>query len=208
MMVNIQNTCNNMRKKDSKWMITYQELLAYRAQHGDCVVPRGYPPNPRLASWVAEQRKQYKLNLDGRASSITDDRVQLLNQIHFAWNAQESAWARHLGHLQRFRAQHGHCHVPMDDPHYPKLGLWVKEQRRHYTLLKQGKRTHMTDQRAQQLEEMDFCWDTHHSTWLERLGDLAEFKRERGHCSVPTNYPANTKLATWGACLLAKCLLA
>ena len=98
------NSNNNMRKKDSKWMVTYQELLAYRAQHGDCLVPRGYPPNPRLASWVAEQRKQYKLKLDGRSSSITDDRVQLLNQIHFAWNAQESAWARHLGHGRQSRS--------------------------------------------------------------------------------------------------------
>jgi len=57
------NTANQIqplpKKKDTKWLATYEELLAYKRQHGDCVVPRGYPPNPRLASWVAENRKQY-----------------------------------------------------------------------------------------------------------------------------------------------------
>jgi hypothetical protein len=180
-------------------MARYHELLVYKARYGNCVVPRGFAPNPRLASWVAEQRKQYKLKQDGRSSSITDDRIQLLQRIDFAWNAQESAWARNLQHLQQFRQVHGHCHVPMEDPLYPKLGLWVKEQRRHYTLLQQGKRTHMTAERVQQLEAMEFCWDTHHATWLDRLNELAEFKNERGHCSVPTNFALNTKLATWGA---------
>jgi hypothetical protein len=44
------------RKKDSKWLETLEQLKRYKAEHGDCIVPRGYSSNPRLASWVAEQR--------------------------------------------------------------------------------------------------------------------------------------------------------
>jgi hypothetical protein len=44
------------KKKDTKWLITLGELKYYREAHGDCIVPRGYALNPRLASWVAEQR--------------------------------------------------------------------------------------------------------------------------------------------------------
>jgi hypothetical protein len=44
------------KKKDTKWLVTLGELKAYREAHGDCIVPRGYALNPRLASWVAEQR--------------------------------------------------------------------------------------------------------------------------------------------------------
>jgi hypothetical protein len=44
------------KKKDTKWLVTLGELKKYRQAHGDCIVPRGYALNPRLASWVAEQR--------------------------------------------------------------------------------------------------------------------------------------------------------
>ena len=44
------------KKKDTKWLVTLGELKNYREAHGDCIVPRGYALNPRLASWVAEQR--------------------------------------------------------------------------------------------------------------------------------------------------------
>jgi hypothetical protein len=44
------------KKQDTKWLGTLGELKAYREAHGDCIVPRGYALNPRLASWVAEQR--------------------------------------------------------------------------------------------------------------------------------------------------------
>lgn len=75
--------------------------------------------------------------------------------------------------------------------------MWVKEQRRHYALMKQGKPSHMTERRAAALDEVGFCWDTHEATWLERFRELKDFKKETGHCSVPANYAKNMKLATW-----------
>jgi len=33
--------------------------------------------------------------------------------------------------------------------------------------------------------------------WLDRFEDLAEYKRENGHCLVPHNYPPNQQLAQW-----------
>jgi hypothetical protein len=86
--------------------------------------------------------------------------------------------------------------VPIDSAKYPKLGLWIKEQRRHYTLMKQGKPSHMTIERFQQLSALDFCYDTHESTWQQRLGELQEFKRVNGTCAVPCNH-SNSKLAIW-----------
>ena len=44
------------RKMDIKWLETLEQLKEYRTMHGNCIVPRGYSENPRLASWVAEQR--------------------------------------------------------------------------------------------------------------------------------------------------------
>jgi hypothetical protein len=185
------------RKKDSKWLSTLEELKEYKNIHGDCIVPRGYAENPRLASWVAEQRKQYKLMKDGKQSSITPERVLMLKELGFAWNAQEAAWDRHMKGLKQFREENGHCHVPLNNSKYPKLGLWVKEQRRHCTLMKQGKQSHMTEERIAELDTIGFCWDTHEATWLDRLRELADFREHFGTCIVPTSYQENPKLGTW-----------
>lgn len=134
---------------------------------------------------------------DGRQSSITPERVNLLNSLDFAWNAQEAAYQKHMEDLRSFKAEHGHCNCPLNDKKYPKLGLWVKEQRRHYTLMKRGKQSHMTEARAAELANVGFCWDTHESTWHARLNDLKEFRDKHGHCICPTNYADNPKLGTW-----------
>lgn len=134
---------------------------------------------------------------DGRQSSITSERIALLDRVGFAWNAQEEAWKRRIQDLRSFKAEHGHCNCPLNDLKYPKLGLWVKEQRRHYTLMKQGKQSHMTEARSAELDALDFCWDTHENTWAARLDDLQKFKAKYGHCICPTNYAENPKLGTW-----------
>lgn len=139
-------------------------------------------------------RKQYKLLKDGKQSSITEDRIRLLKEIGFAWNAQEAAWTRHMDDLKTFRQETGHCHVPLNHEKYPKLGLWVKEQRRHYTLLRSGKQSHMTQKRIDELDAVGFCWDTHEATWLERLRELTVFRQKHGSCIVPTQHG---KLGSW-----------
>lgn len=44
------------KKNDTKWLETLKKLKEYKDLHGDCIVPRGYNQDTRLASWVAEQR--------------------------------------------------------------------------------------------------------------------------------------------------------
>jgi hypothetical protein len=63
--------------------------------------------------------------------------------------------------------------------------------------MKQGKPSHMTESRVKELDKLGFCWDTHHATWLERLNELAEYKKATGSTVVPSNYELNPKLSTW-----------
>jgi len=188
---------NKPSSRNAKWMESYNDLKKYKHEYGNCIVPRGFVFNPRLAVWVAEQRKQYKLRLYGRNSSITAERIALLEQVDFAWNAQEAAWERHMADLKAFKDENGDCLVPVNHPNYPKLGLWVKEQRRHFNFLKRGKPSHMTDSRYVELSGLGFCWDTQEAVWGERLRELKQFKVKNGHSMVPTHYSTNPRLGTW-----------
>jgi Helicase associated domain len=135
--------------------------------------------------------------LDNKQSAMTHDRVVLLNELDFAWNAQEVAWDRHLNNFKSFRAELGHCNVPVNHAKYPQLHLWVREQRRHYALMQQGKNSHMTEARVQELNRIGFCWDTCEAQWTERLQELTEFQLKHGHCVIPANYTECPKLGSW-----------
>lgn len=185
------------KHKDVRWLSNLEQLKEYKKNHGDCVVPRGFSANPKLASWVAEQRKQRKLLVDGKQSSMIPDRIRQLDELGFVWNAQEAAWDRQLADLKAFQSKYGHCLVTVGHTEYPKLGSWVKEQRRHYVLLQQGKSSNMSSERAEKLDAIGFCWNTHQALWLERFHELSEYKRLHGHSIVPTKCQENQRLGTW-----------
>jgi hypothetical protein len=69
------------------WEERYQELLQYRAQHGDCNVPQLWPESRALGRWVMKQRCQYNLKVQGKKSQLTDEKQAKLDAIGFAWVA-------------------------------------------------------------------------------------------------------------------------
>ena len=142
-------------------------------------------------------RKQYQRLQLNRKSTLTEDRLIMLRSINFEWNAQEAAWDRHMKNLHSFRMEYGHVHVPLNHPDYPKLGLWAKEQRRHYALMQSGKPTHMTLERSKNLESVGFIWDTQEATWMGRLVQLKRFKERYGDCNVPDNWAEDPTLFQW-----------
>lgn len=77
------------------WNQRYNELVEYKRLNGDCLVPQTYKPNKKLGYWVMQQRRQYRLQSDGKRSSL-DGRVgakrkQLLDEIGFVWRATRTA---------------------------------------------------------------------------------------------------------------------
>lgn len=144
---------------EEKWNTRLKEILKYREEHGHCLVPHTYTPNPQLARWVKRQRRQYKLMLDGKASTMTQDRLDILNNINFIWDSHEAAWQEKLNDLNRFRNEHGNCLVPSNYKHNPQLATWVKCQRRQYKLFWEGRPSAMTSERILQLERVGFEWE-------------------------------------------------
>lgn len=79
------------------WDARYAELAAYRAQHGNCYVPRNYPQNQALSNWVANQRCHYKIfmkNLKSPQQSqeytfMTQARIDALEKIGMVWSLRK-----------------------------------------------------------------------------------------------------------------------
>lgn len=78
------------------WDTRFSQLCEYLAEHGSTRVPQLWKPNPQLASWVAEQRKQYRLRSQGRPNSMTDERIVRLESVEFEWSVQDHSkrWMR------------------------------------------------------------------------------------------------------------------
>ena len=45
---------------DEQWDAMFEALVAYKRQHGDCLVPKRYKADPKLGTWVDTQRISYK----------------------------------------------------------------------------------------------------------------------------------------------------
>jgi hypothetical protein len=110
---------------------------------------------------------------------------------------QASGWEQRYKDLIAFRKEYGHCFVPSHWPHKEPLALWVKRQRFQCKLKKEGKHSHMTDEREQVLGSLGSVRDSHVVFWEERLGELRTFQDKHGHPNVPTKYPENPQLAVW-----------
>ena len=108
---------------------------------------------------VKRQRYQYKLKQEGRHSTLSDEREEILNRIGFVWDSHNAAWTDRWNELLEFVQHHGHPNVPTNYLANRRLSVWVKCQRRQYKLHRKGHRSNMTSDRIQKLESIGFVWN-------------------------------------------------
>merc|ERR1712161_87989 len=78
-----------------------------------------------------------------------------------------------------FKKKFGHCKVPRL---YKGLGKWIADQRGKYNDLKAGKKTNLTNEKAQRLSDLGMIWSIFKSPpreeraerkpWLARFEEL------------------------------------
>ena len=149
---------------EAGWEAMQARLAAFKAEHGHCWVPRNHPADPKLGTWVKNQRA-YKKRLDtGHPSpQITAERVAKLDALGFEWvapTADEAGWEAMWARLEAFKAEHGHCRVPRGKHAADiKLGTWVANQRRCKKKLDTGHPSpKITAGRVAKLEALGFEW--------------------------------------------------
>ena len=109
-----------------QWMEKYCELDAFAKLTGHTVVPYWYHANESLARWTKRQRYQFKLRSEGKVSTLTDERVAMLDELGFVWNSHTATWEERLAELEQYRKENGDCNVPSQYPINQKLATWVK----------------------------------------------------------------------------------
>lgn len=160
---------------EEKWNVRYKELLIFRKENGHAAVPHSYPKNPQLSRWVKRQRRQWKLLQENQTSTMTTERLSLLNEIGFVWDSHDVNWREKLDALLSFRHENGHCNVPSNNKD-KKLATWVKCQRRQYKLFWDGKPSSMTSERILQLEQAGFEWEIRASSPRKKQGTGSPMK--------------------------------
>jgi len=141
----------------AKWEKGYQQLVAYKTAHGNCIVARyktddGYPlgtwMNTQLGIWISNQRA---LRAVGK---LSEERTARLEDLGFVWDVRESDWEEGYQHLVAYKAVHGDCIVGKlhkTDDGYP-IGTWVARQRTRHAAGQRPK------ERTARLEELGFVW--------------------------------------------------
>jgi len=68
------------------WEAQFRLLRGFQKENGHCQVPTNYCiDNVPLGRWVNRQRFEYKKFKDGKASSMTQERINQLNAMGFKW---------------------------------------------------------------------------------------------------------------------------
>jgi hypothetical protein len=141
--------------------------VAYKVEHGDCNVPKGWAEDPRLGTWVNTQR-QLKRRLDRSEPSggMMAARATRLEALGFAWEGtkahpKEAEWEVQLARLAVYKAEHGDCNVPKGWAEDPRLGRWVDTQRKFKRKLDRGEPSEgMTAAWAVKLDALGFKWNS------------------------------------------------
>jgi len=64
------------------------DLAEFQERYGDCLVPKRFPENQPLSNFVDKQRRLYRAYLRNETSSLTPERIEMLNKIGFVWDAR------------------------------------------------------------------------------------------------------------------------
>ena len=167
-------------QKEQEWLDRFDELTEYKAENGDCNVPRA---QGSLGMWVDKQRQYYK---NGKLSK---ERSDSLENIGFSWQPVDETWFDRFDELTAYKDENGDCNVPCNQG---QLGMWVSKQRVCH------KKGNIRQERIELLESIGFEWVLMEQgrskswkldeQWKTKYTELVHYRIAHGTCNVPQKY--------------------
>lgn len=126
------------------WLVRFASLRRYYTKGGQGALSNlgsDDVSGQRLALWANNQRKQHAAFVEGKKTTMTIRRMDMLNDIGFDWKLHMPGstveWEKMKLELIQFKETHGHCFVPPAYPRNKKLGQWILLQRQLYQQTRQ-----------------------------------------------------------------------
>ncbi|MFD8903197.1 DEAD/DEAH box helicase [Streptomyces ardesiacus] len=148
----------------------------------------GFP----LGQWIADNRRTYA------RGDLGEDRTRQLEKLGMVWSHFDVAWEEGLAAAREWAAEAGHLLAPLDASYQGyRVGIWLKnaraaarkaqeiEQRRAEGLPVQSSAGALSDERREQLEEIDPSWCPSWPVEWQRCFHLVRLHLEAGH-PLPT----------------------
>ncbi|WP_073862210.1 DEAD/DEAH box helicase [Streptomyces sp. CB01249] len=148
----------------------------------------GFP----LGQWTADARRFYA------RGDMNEDRVAQLEKLGMVWSHYDVAWEEGLSAARGWAAEAGHLLAPTDAVHQGyRVGIWLKnaraaarkaaanEQRRAEGLPVHSSAGALSDERREQLDEIDPAWCPRWPVEWQRCFHLVRLHLRAGH-PLPT----------------------
>jgi len=161
---------------DNQWNKKFNKLQIFQKKYGHCNVTESN--DKELNNFVSVQRVNYK------KGNLDKNRQKKLVSIGFLWDKLEHIKKSKFNELKEFIKRNGHCNVTSAED--KSLCNYVMARRNAY------KRGVMQKDEIEALESLGFVWNTLEEKWIKFIKDLKAYKKENGHCNVPSTYKKNT----------------
>lgn len=166
------------------------------------MVPHGYDADASFAEWIHRQRTAFaSMEKEKTPNPLVKERMDKLEELGFNFTVHSDKWMDHWKMLKEYRDKHGHVQVPTHYADNPKLGRWVHTQRHQRRLHQKFKKSCMTQERVDLLDQLQFSWEVRPSlerpraTWQQRLDELKNFFAANQHFRVPPG--SHPQLHSW-----------
>ncbi|MGX1508711.1 UNVERIFIED_CONTAM: superfamily II DNA or RNA helicase [Streptomyces graminofaciens] len=191
------------------WRRGVEAAVIYAREHGDLRVPFtyrvpegeeaegvGWPAslaNFPLGQWTADARRFYA------RGDMDEDRIAQLERLGMIWSHFDVAWEEGLSAARGWAAEHGHLLAPLGATHQGyKVGIWLKnqraaarraqdlEQRQAEGLPVQSWSGALSEERREQLEDIDPSWCPNWPVTWQRCFHLTRLHLEEVGGELPT----------------------
>jgi hypothetical protein len=192
------------RKVYKNWQNSLEKLKVYMDQNnGSWDVPRSEDAN--LRDWVLEQRLELQKMVDGKPTSMTQEKLQRLRNIGV--DIKVTSWKERMDQLRAYKAEHGNLKIPMK---HPTLGQWANAIRRQIQVfVHTGKETKDIDAgRLSELKDLGFDLNSKNNEeekrkeewnieFEEMFQKLKLYKERHGDCKVTRSKDEGKDLHNW-----------
>ena len=170
--------------REDLWEKRFTELLEFKKIYDYCDVPKDWSENPKLGTWVNNQRRNKKKGI------LSSERIRRLDEIGFLWDIIDSGWEDNYTELSKYYKIYGHTDVPINWHENPQLGKWVSYQR------SKRRRNQLSESPIVRLDNIKFNWNPRDKR-NDMYSSLLEYKHLYGDCNVPRGWQANPELSNW-----------